>query len=78
MLELNNALELIIKTIEKTSAEYGFKVEYPEGVRPPELPIAVVGNKSIVMFRGESGRIRLEHSGDKISLHCARANARIR
>ena len=74
MLELNNALELIIKTIEKASEEYGFKVEYPEGVRPPELPVTVVGSKSIVMFRSENGRIRLEHSGDKISLHCARAN----
>ncbi len=74
MLELNNALELIIKTIEKASEEYGFKVEYPEGVRPPELPITVIGTKSIVMFRSESGRIRLEHNGDKISLHCARAN----
>lgn len=74
MLELNNALELIIKTIEKASEEYGFKVEYPEGVRPPELPVTVVGSKSIVMFRSENGRIRLEHNGDKISLHCARAN----
>ncbi len=74
MLELNNALELIIKTVEKTSEEYGFKVEYPDGVRPPELPIQVVGSKSIIMFRGENGRIRVEHNGDKISLHCARAN----
>lgn len=74
MLELNKALELIIKTVNDLSSEYGFKVEYPEGVRPPELPVTVVGKKSIIMFRGENGRIRIEHEGDKLSLHCARAN----
>ena len=39
MLELNNALSLIIKGLESTTKEFGFKVIYPDGVRPPEAPI---------------------------------------
>ena len=74
MLELNNALELIIKGIDSSLSEYGFKVEYPDGVRPPELPVAENGNKSIIMYRGESGRVRLEHENGKLSLFCARAD----
>lgn len=74
MLELNNALELIIKGIDKPLTEYGFKIEYPEGVRPPELPITENGNKSIIMYRGESGRVRLEHENGKLALFCARAD----
>lgn len=74
MLELNNALELILKGIEAPLSEYGFKVEYPEGVRPPELPIAEEGNKSIIMYRGENGRVRLEHENGKLALFCARTD----
>lgn len=74
MLELNNALELIMKNIEGSLTEYGFKVEYPEGVRPPELPVTKVGKKTVIMYRGENGRVRLEHEGDKLALFCARAN----
>lgn len=74
MLELNNALELIIKGIDSSLSEYGLKVEYPDGVRPPELPVAENGNKSIIMYRGERGRVRLEHENGKLSLFCARAD----
>ena len=74
MLELNNALELILKGIEAPLSEYGFKVEYPEGVRPPELPVTESGNKSIIMYRGENGRVRLEHENGKLALFCARAD----
>ncbi len=74
MLELNNAIELILKGIEGNLTELGFKVEYPDGVRPPELPISTVGKKSVIMYRGERGRIRLELDGDKLALFCARAD----
>ena len=67
MLELNYALNLIVKGIESTTDKIGLKVEYPEGVRPPEAPVATDGKKSFVMFRGEKGRIRIEYT--KISLH---------
>lgn len=74
MLELNTALELILKGISSKLTELGFTAEYPEGVRPPELPVSTVGKKSVIMYRGEKGRVRLELEGDKLGLFCARAD----
>ena len=39
MLEKSYALNLIIKGIEGTMKNVGLEVEYPDGIRPPELPI---------------------------------------
>ncbi len=74
VLELNNALGIILKGIENTLTDLGFSVEYPEGVRPPELPVATTGKKSVIMYRGEKGRVRIELDGDKLALFCARAD----
>ncbi len=74
MLELNYALEHIMKGIEETVTEYGFRPEYPDGVFPPQLPIEKTGDKSVIMYRGERGRIRLENQGDKLYLFCAKAD----
>lgn len=74
VLELNNALELILKGIEGQLTELGFEVDYPDGIRPPELPVSTVGSKSVIMYRGEKGRVRLELNGDKLALFCARAD----
>ena len=74
MLELNYALEHIMKGIDETVTEYGFRPEYPDGVFPPQLPIEKDGEKSVIMYRSESGRIRIEHLGDKLSLFCAKAD----
>ncbi len=74
MLELNYALNLIIKGIESTTEKAGLKVEYPDGVRPPEVPVTTEGNKSVVMYRGESGRMRIEYADSKLSLFIARAD----
>ncbi len=74
MLELNHALNLIIKGIESTTTKAGLKVEYPEGVRPPEVPVQESGNKSIIMYRGEKGRVRIEYSDNKLALHIANAD----
>lgn len=74
MLEKNYALNLIMKGIEGTVKKAGLEVEYPEGVRPPELPITVKGNKTIIMYRGENGRIRIINEGEQLALHIATAN----
>ena len=74
MLELNYALEHIMKGIDETVTEYGFRPEYPNGVFPPQLPIEKDGEKSVIMYRSERGRIRIEHLGDKLSLFCAKAD----
>lgn len=73
MLELNNALDLIIKGLAPTADTFGFKPEYPDGVRAPELPVSLVGNKSVIMYRGEKGRIRIEYENEKIALFIATA-----
>ena len=72
MLELNNALELIIKGIGDKTTEYGFRPEYPDGVFPPALPVEEVNGKSIIMYRSERGRIRLEYENGKLGLFCAK------
>lgn len=72
MLELNNALELIIKGIGAKTEELGFRPEYPNGVFPPQLPVEELNGKSIIMFRGERGRIRLEYENGKLGLFCAK------
>ena len=74
MLELNYALEHIMKGIDETVTEYGFRPEYPNGVFPPQLPIEKDGEKSVIMYRSERGRIRIEHQGGKLSLFCAKAD----
>lgn len=71
MLELNYALNLIIKGIEGTMNKIGLCPEYPDGVRPPEPPIFVNGKKSVIMYRGEKGRVRMEYEGGKLALFCA-------
>ncbi len=74
MLERNYALNLIIKGIEGTINNVGLKVEYPDGVRPPEAPVKLEGNKAIIMYRGDKGRVRIEHEGDKLALYVAKAD----
>lgn len=74
MLELNNALGIILKGIEGDLTDLGFSVEFPDGIRPPELPVATIGKKSVIMYRGEKGRVRIELDGDKLALFCARAD----
>ena len=72
MLELNNALELIIKGIGDKTTELGFRPEYPNGIFPPNLPVEEVNGKSVIMYRGENGRIRIEYDNGKLGLFCAK------
>lgn len=74
MLELNNALELLFKGVNTKLSELGFAPDYPDGVRAPELPVSKDGEKSIIIFRCEKGRVKLEHKGDKLALYCAKAD----
>lgn len=73
MLELNTALDLIIKGLEPTLNPFGFRAEYPEGTSAPELPVSQKGSKSVIMFRGEKGRVRIEYENEKIGLYIAGA-----
>lgn len=74
MLELNSALELLIKGIGEKTEELNFRPEYPNGVFPPQLPVEEVNGKSVIMYRGENGRIRIEYDKGKLCLYCAKAD----
>ena len=74
MLELNYALNLVVKGLESTTKELGFKVVYPEGVRPPEAPVFKENNISYVSYTGEKGRIRIVFKKNQLALHCATAD----
>lgn len=74
MLELDYALNLIIKGLESTTKELGFKVIYPDGVRPPEAPVFKEKDSSYVAYTGEKGRIRIVFKKNQLALHCATAD----
>ena len=74
MLELDYALNLIVKGLESTTKELGFKVIYPDGVRPPEAPVFKEKDMSYVAYTGEKGRIRIVFKKNQLALHCATAD----
>ena len=72
MLELNYALNLIMKGLESTVKELGFSPEYPDGNAAGA--IQTNGAKSFIMYRGEKGRARIIYENNKLSLFCANAD----
>lgn len=74
MLELDYALNLIIKGLEGTTKSLGFKVIYPEGVTPPDAPVFKEDNQSYISYAGEKGRIRMVFKKNQLALHCATAD----
>ncbi len=71
MLELDYALNLIVKGLESTTKELGFKVVYPDGVRAPEAPVFKEKDTSYIAYTGEKGRIRIVFKKNQLALHCA-------
>jgi len=74
MLELDNALNLIVKGLENTTKELGFKVNYPDGVKAPEAPVFKENDTTYVAYTGEKGRIRIVFKKNQLALHCATAD----
>ena len=74
MLELDNALSLVVKGLESTTKEFGFKVIYPDGVRAPEAPIFKDKDSSYIAYEGEKGRMRIVFKKNQLALHCATAD----
>lgn len=70
MLELDYAFNLIIKALAQRTDELGFKLDYPEGVRPPEVPIFEDGKAKYIIYRGEKGRVKIEYSESRIAFYC--------
>ncbi|MBE6749263.1 MAG: hypothetical protein E7557_08575 [Ruminococcaceae bacterium] len=74
MLELDYALNLIIKGLESTTKELGFKVVYPDGVTAPEVPLFKENDLTYISYIGEKGRIRIAFKKNQLALHCATAD----
>ena len=74
MLELDYALNLIIKGLESTTKELGFKVVYPDGVTAPEVPLFKENDSTYISYIGEKGRIRITFKKNQLALHCATAD----
>ena len=72
MLELNYALNLIIKGLESTTNALEFTLEYPENRE--NGAIQKIGGKSVIMYRGPRGRVKMEYENSKLALFCAGAN----
>ncbi len=70
MLELNYAFNLIIKNQETRMKEYGFALDNPNSVRPPEVPVLADGKKSYIFYRGPKGRVKIEYDDGKLALYC--------
>ncbi len=54
--------------------EYGFVLDNPDGVRPPDIPVLTDGKKSYIFFRGPKGRVKIEYDDGKLALYCASAD----
>lgn len=74
MLELDYALNYILKGIEIVTKNAGFKADYPDGVRPPEVPVFKDGDASVIMLRSDAGRIKIRYSDGKVALYIAGAD----
>lgn len=70
MLEIDYAFNLIIKALKERTDELGFKLDYPEGVRPPQVPMFEDDKVKYIIYRGEKGRIKIEYSESRIAFYC--------
>ena len=68
MLDINTALSLIIKGMEKTLERVKLTPVYPEDIKKGELPVVTDQGRSYVTFRGENSSVRREFSKDRIAL----------
>jgi len=74
LLELSYAFNLIIKSLESRMKEHGFSLDYPDEVRPPEVPLMQEGKSRYIIYRGQKGRVKIEYSEEKLALYLADAD----
>ena len=71
MIDIKTALGAILKGVEPTVTELGFKPVYPDGVNSDELPMTQTSGRAVMDFAGENKAIRIEHYDKKITLLAA-------
>lgn len=71
MMNVNEALALVLSGVEQTMAENGFSVLRPESTKKGEPPVHREEESLYLDFAGDRGRFRIEASGKRLILSFA-------
>ena len=66
-MDFSNAIQQVLKGIEPTLTMQGFSAVIPEGASK-DLPVKDEGDKKIIEFEGEKGKIRIVYANSLLSL----------
>ena len=70
MMDLNNAVSVLMKGVDSAVTETGFTLVRPENIEKDALPITVdkETEKTFIDYAGDNGKIRIQIDGVKLSL----------
>lgn len=70
MMDLNNAVSVLLKGVDSAVTEAGFTLVRPENIEKDALPITVdkETEKTFIDYTGDNGKIRIQIDGVKLSL----------
>lgn len=70
MMDLNNAVSVLMKGVDSAVTEAGFTLVRPENIEKDALPITVdkETEKTFIDYAGDNGKIRIQIDGVKLSL----------
>ena len=70
MMDLNNAVSVLMKGVDSAVTEAGFTLVRPENIEKDALPITVdkETGKTFIDYAGDNGKIRIQIDGVKLSL----------
>lgn len=71
MIEINSAVQTLIKSMDETLKQCNMSVVLPQGTKKGEAPITTDGNKSIITFSSDTGAVKIELFEGKLTLFCA-------
>ncbi|MEG1615023.1 MAG: hypothetical protein RR343_06035, partial [Oscillospiraceae bacterium] len=71
MVEINSAVQTLIKTMEETLKRCQMSVVYPKGIKKDEVPVKIEDDKSVVTFSSDNGSIKIELIDGKLILFCS-------
>lgn len=71
MLNIDEAISILMKNTDEVMNKTGFAVIYPEGVKKGEIPVVTDGEHSYIDYKGTRGKIRIEFFGKQAILFYA-------
>ena len=80
MMDLNNAVSVLMKGVDSAVTEAGFTLVRPENIEKDALPITVdkETEKTFIDYAGDNGKIRIQIDGVKLRLLFLRTTESIR